>query len=268
MIIYRIFNKINYKCYIGQSVNNFNERYCGGKWWKYTHNEILMNSIKKYGLEAFDFEILEENVETIEHLNYLEEYYAGKFNSYRPNGYNIRGCGGNRFLDDELKLVFSNIRKGTSYSPKNKKSSIYKGVYWRSSKKSWQVRFDNNQLKKTKYCSTEIEAAETYDKVSLYLFGHKSFINFEEKRSDYLSLDLEKYYKEFLKVKSRRKYPIKNDVELMNLIEPLLWKMSVPEISKEINVTERRIHCCIKKYALDSPPKNYWQKNRKKNDKK
>lgn len=35
MIIYRIFNKINGKSYIGQSISNFNKRYKGGKnYWQ------------------------------------------------------------------------------------------------------------------------------------------------------------------------------------------------------------------------------------------
>jgi hypothetical protein len=51
MIIYRIFNKINGKSYIGQSVVSFNKRYKGGDWLKYTHNQILKNSVNKYGLE-------------------------------------------------------------------------------------------------------------------------------------------------------------------------------------------------------------------------
>lgn len=269
MIIYRIYNKVNSKCYIGQSVNSFNERYRGGKWWEHTHNEILINSIHKYGIDSFDFEILEENVETIEKLNDLEKLYAQKFNSYRPNGYNIRGCGDNRFVDDELKLHLSTFRKGTDYMPKNKKSSIYKGVYWREGKKSWQVRFDNNQLKKSKYCNSEMEAAETYDKVAIYLFGNDCFINFEDKRNEYLNDDLGKFYNEFLDTKKRRKYPIKDDTELLDKIKPLIWEMSVPEISRTLNISERRIHWCIKKHKIESPCKNYWQKiNQKKNDKK
>jgi group I intron endonuclease len=266
MIIYRIYNKVNSKCYIGQSVNSFNERYRGGKWWEHTHNEILINSIHKYGIDSFDFEILEENVETIEKLNDLEKFYAQKFNSYRPHGYNIRGCGDNRFVDDELKLHLSTFRKGTNYVPKNKKSSIYKGVYWRERKKSWQVRFDNNQLQKIKYCNSEIEAAETYDKISLYIFGDKAYINFEEKRSDYLLCGLEKFYNDFFSTKKRRKYPTKDDSDLLYLITPMIWKMSVPEISKKINITERRIHLCIKKHKIESPSKNYWQKINQKND--
>lgn len=47
MIIYRIFNKINGKSYIGQSVVSFNKRYKGSDWLKYTHNQILKNSVNR-----------------------------------------------------------------------------------------------------------------------------------------------------------------------------------------------------------------------------
>ncbi len=62
MIIYRIFNKINGKSYIGQSVVSFNKRYKGSDWLRYTHNQILKNSVNKYGIENFDFEIIEDSV--------------------------------------------------------------------------------------------------------------------------------------------------------------------------------------------------------------
>jgi len=38
-----------------------------------------------------------------------------------------------------------------------------------------------------------IEAAEMYDKVALYLIGKHCFINFEEKREEYLKSDLEDF---------------------------------------------------------------------------
>ena len=257
------------KSYIGQSINCFNQRYKGGKWWNSTHNVILLNSIKKYGLESFKYEIIEDGIESIDKLNELEIYYAQKFNSYRPYGYNIRGCGGNKFLDEGQKFHLSTFRKGTRYIPKNKKSSKFKGVCWKDAKKSWQVNFENMQIRKTKYCNSEIEAAETYDKVSLYLYGNKSFINFEDKRSEYLSLDLEKFYNDFLYVKKKnRKHPIIDDSSILNLIKPLIWKMSIPEMSKKLNLTIRKINYCIKKNKLESPGKNYWQKIRNKHDKK
>jgi len=260
MIIYRIFNIVNGKSYIGQSVNDFHKRY-RGNWSKYTHNDILKNSINKYGIEKFDFEIIEENVEDLQKLNELEKIYADKYNSYRPNGYNIRGCGDNKFVDDDLKKHLSTFRIGTDYKPNNKKSSIYKGVYWKASKKSWVCRFDNSQISKDKYTNTELEAVEIYDKVSLYLFGENCFINFEGRREEYLNSDLEDFYNSvFLKPKERRKDGyFKDDSELVKLIEPLIWKMSIPKMAQYLNITARKIDWCIKKNNLEKPGKNYWQ---------
>jgi len=263
MIIYRIFNKINGKSYIGQSVLSFNKRYKGSDWLKYTHNVILKNSVNKHGIDNFDFEIIEDNVKDINELNRLEIKYAEKYNSYRPNGYNIRGCGDNKFVDDELKKHLSTFRIGTDYKPGNKKSSKYKGVYWRDSKKSWMCRFENNLLSKSKYTNSEIEAAEMYDKVALYLIGKYCFINFEEKRQEYLNSDLEYFYKNvFLNRKDNKKDGyFKDDSLLLELIRPLIWKMSIPNIAKELNITPRMVSWCIKKNNLEKPGKNYWQTN-------
>jgi group I intron endonuclease len=263
MIIYRIFNKVNGKSYIGQSVFSFNKRY-RGDWLKYTHNIILKNAVNKYGLENFDFEIIEDNVKDIDELNKLEVKYAEKYNTYRPNGYNIRGCGDNKFVDDELKKHLSTFRLGTSYKPINKKSSKYKGVYWKESKKSWMCKFDNSLISKNKFTNSEIEAAEMYDKVALYIIGKHCFINFDDKREEYLDSDLEEFYKNvFLKTKEKRKDGyFKDDSELLKLIKPLIWKMSVPKIAKELNVTPRQVTWCIKKNKLEMPGKNYWQTNK------
>lgn len=260
MIIYRIINKINNKSYIGQSTLSFNKRYRGGQWWKHTHNLLLKNSINKHGLENFYFEILDDNVIDIDELNRLEILYADKYNSYRPNGYNIRGCGDNKYVDDELKKHLSTFRLGTSYTPNNKKHR-YKGVYWKDDKKSWLCRFQNSIISKDKYVDNEIEAAEMYDKVSLYLFGKFCYINFEEKREEYLNSDLEYFYNNFfLKEKTKRKDGyFKDDSELLELIKPLVWEMSIPNIAKKLNITPRKVSWCISKNNLDSPGKNYWQ---------
>lgn len=251
MIIYRIFNKINGKSYIGQSVNSFNKRYKGSKWWEYTHNEILKNSILKHGKDQFDFEILETNIPTIEDLNILERHYAEKFNSYRPLGYNIRGCGQNKFVDDNLKKHLSSFRIGKGYKPKNKNVSKYRGVYWRESKKSWMCRFDNKIIKKTKYCSSEIEAAETFDRVCLHLIGQDCFINFEEKRTNYLSSNLEDFYlNSFLSIKTKRKDGYYKDLsDLRDKIIPFI-NLSISEISNKLSISKRRVDWCIKKYKL------------------
>ena len=107
MIIYKIQNKVNKKCYIGQTIhNNFNLRYSGGRWWEITDNPLLINAYNKYGQDSFDIEILKNNVESLEKLNELEEFYADKFNSYSPDGYNLRKCGNNRkLLPHQIELI-------------------------------------------------------------------------------------------------------------------------------------------------------------------
>lgn len=107
MIIYKITNKINQKAYIGQTIHKtFNKRYSGGRWWDITDNPLLINAHNKYGSEAFLIEILESNVESLDKLNQLEEFYADKYNTYHPNGYNLRKCGDNRkLLDHQIQLI-------------------------------------------------------------------------------------------------------------------------------------------------------------------
>ena len=125
-------------------------------------------------------------------------------------------------------------------------------------------RFENSLISKSKYTNSEIEAAEMYDKIALYLIGKHCFINFEEKRQEYLNSDLEYFYKNvFLREKEKRKDGyFKDDSELLELIRPLIWKMSIPNIGKELNVTPRKVSWCIKKNNLDTPGKNYWQTNK------
>lgn len=88
--IYKITNKINNKCYIGQS-KNISKRWKNHKNSAYNPNEKSYNyplyrAFRKYGLENFSFEILEEC--SIKDLNQKEKYYINKFNSFF-NGYNL-----------------------------------------------------------------------------------------------------------------------------------------------------------------------------------
>lgn len=105
-IIYCIINKINNKKYVGQTTTTLKKRY-PLNWWKYTHNPYLKYSVEKYGIENFEFEILEFGLETIEKLNEAESFYANELNTYIPNGYNIETCGKNKIVNEETKLKLS-----------------------------------------------------------------------------------------------------------------------------------------------------------------
>ena len=101
-IIYCIKNKINGKCYIGQTTIGLKQRY-QLNWWKKSHNPYIKHSVEKYKPENFEFQILESNITSIEKLNELESHYAITLNTYIPNGYNMRKCGDNRLWAKESK---------------------------------------------------------------------------------------------------------------------------------------------------------------------
>lgn len=94
--IYKITNQVNGKIYIGQSTN------IKRRWREEKHNAFSESSneydcyrskaFRKYGLENFTFEVIEECV--TEKLNERERYWADYYDSYTPKGYNVAICGG------------------------------------------------------------------------------------------------------------------------------------------------------------------------------
>lgn len=91
--IYKITNKLNNKCYIGQS-NNPMERWKQHKW--HSTNEVkkgksaIYDALREVGIDNFSFEILG----WFENYNDKEKYYIQLYNCLVPNGYNIM-IGGN-----------------------------------------------------------------------------------------------------------------------------------------------------------------------------
>lgn len=122
--IYKITNQVNGKCYIGQSVN------IARRWRDHkktssdasydTYNSSLHKAFKKYGLENFSFEVLEECLQG--NLNAREVYWIDYFNSNNPQcGYNLTPGGDNvgensRKLTDEQVQELKQLLKTTSVS--------------------------------------------------------------------------------------------------------------------------------------------------------
>ena len=113
--IYIIRNKLNNKVYVGQTVthklNKSKYRYFGykGRFNDHVSEAInntkqkqctyLNNSIRKYGKENFDVNII-ETCET-KNANLNEIYYINKYNSIYPFGYNLTK-GGKHFIDKRI----------------------------------------------------------------------------------------------------------------------------------------------------------------------
>ena len=77
----------NGKCYIGQTKQKVNNRWQNGNGYK--NCTLFYRAIQKYGWENIKHEIIEDNIETQEEADEKEIYYIKKFNSLKPNGYNL-----------------------------------------------------------------------------------------------------------------------------------------------------------------------------------
>ena len=97
--IYKITNKINGHCYIGQSVDIkarfrqhlFSAKHINNK----DHSSPIHLALSKYGKDEFDWEILEEC--TKEELDEKEIYWISFYNSTKNGNYNILSGGQDRY---------------------------------------------------------------------------------------------------------------------------------------------------------------------------
>ena len=128
--IYMIKNKIDAKCYIGQTI----EKDVNTRWNKHKRSlnsdgcRALYNTFRKYGIENFDFKII--CISFDEALDDLEVFYISKFNSIAPNGYNLEGGGNkNKIFHPETCKKISIALKGKKHSEerKLKNSNAQKG---------------------------------------------------------------------------------------------------------------------------------------------
>lgn len=100
MIIYKATNKVNGKCYIGQTRHSLEERrnahYVKARQGIKTH---FYSAIRKYGEDNFEWEII-CSASDKKTLNELETFYITKFDSIK-NGYNMVDGGDNNIMDIE-----------------------------------------------------------------------------------------------------------------------------------------------------------------------
>lgn len=154
MGIYRITNLVNGKLYFGQSINvedrlkqhNRNEK----------HNDHLTNSINKYGVENFTFEL--EIATSIPYLNRLEKLFIRKYDTTNPEkGYN-KDLGGrvNYVRSDETKQKISESLTSRTLSDEHKqKISKNNARYWKDKTHSEETKLKISESMKGKKHSGE-----------------------------------------------------------------------------------------------------------------
>ncbi|MXZ79838.1 MAG: hypothetical protein F4Z15_00355, partial [Gammaproteobacteria bacterium] len=125
--VYKITNTINGKAYIGISIHEPEKGrikdHLSGK-----GNRIIARAVKKYGKEAFTYEILEANVFD-EFLPELEVAYIAKFNTVAPHGYNLTYGGDHAIPSAASCSKMSEARKGRRFSKEHRRkiSEAHKG---------------------------------------------------------------------------------------------------------------------------------------------
>lgn len=189
--IYKYTNKINGKCYVGETCKP-ESRY---KQHKNQREESLFHkAIKKYGFENFTYEIIDQT-EDESKVHELEAFHIRKNNSLAPNGYNL-------VIFEEGKWQRSEIAKknyaksGQRYKRKNVNRKGVGVDLLKSGKWITIIRSEGKTHSKT--FNSYDEAAMAYDLTSLYLYGQDCQLNFPEKLSEYLKADLREHYDNFL----------------------------------------------------------------------
>lgn len=145
-IIYCFTNNINGKKYIGQSISKGNARYNNHKSSYKNPDDCeyespLHRAFRKHGFENFTYEILAQDIESIDLLNQLEIQYIQQYNCQIPNGYNIepggKNCAKPKTIEHRKKEIWAQaklteeevIELRKSYQRKESPTKIYKEKY-------------------------------------------------------------------------------------------------------------------------------------------
>ena len=129
MIIYKITNRINGKVYIGQTIQTLKKRWQRHGWKSEVRKNMPITlAIVKYGKKNFDIEIIDK-CGSQDELNRLELHYAIFYNTFAPNGYNLRAGNGRGSMSEEIKRKIGLANKGKKVSDKTRKrlSESHKG---------------------------------------------------------------------------------------------------------------------------------------------
>lgn len=117
MVIYKITHIETNRAYIGQTIGDVRTR-----WRKHAVSDThLGRAIKKYGKDAFLFEVLAE-LATVEELNQKEIELIAEHRTLMPNGFNIESGGKNAPMSEEAKLKMSIVHKGKTITPTHRQA--------------------------------------------------------------------------------------------------------------------------------------------------
>ena len=143
--IYKVTNKINYLCYIGQTVN-FDDRVQVHKRAK--NNTHLHHTIRKYGVENFIFEILERWPK--ETLAEREKTWIAFYNTFEGEGYNMTPGGDGAGSGNNHPSKRPEVRRkiSDSWTPERRKEASERNKeFWTPERR--KEASENNPMKRS-----------------------------------------------------------------------------------------------------------------------
>ena len=122
--VYKVTNLRDGKCYVGQTINKPEYRWSAHlSIPSYGFISLLQRAIRKYGKDAFNFEVLCHAKDRAA-LNELEDHFINYFNALAPKGYTCLGSRGrDSHVSEETRLKMSLARKGKPPANKGKNAS-------------------------------------------------------------------------------------------------------------------------------------------------
>lgn len=170
--IYKITNLVNQKIYIGCTVNSLEKRFCEHiyRGLKTDSNCKLYNSIKKYNIENFKIELIEEC--DLSNIYEREIFYIDKYDTYK-NGLNStyggEGCLGYvhspeiRKKISKILLESENTHKGKTYEELyGNKCANEKNKRKISVKKTWDDMSLTDKIKRTDEIKNSLRKKSKY----------------------------------------------------------------------------------------------------------
>lgn len=122
-LIYLAKNKENGHMYIGKTNGSLEVRKQGHLYdaTKRHRNTAFCNAIRKYGLEGFDWSILEDDI-LDEELNDKEKYYIAKYNTFlNKQHYNMTEGGDGFSPSEEIRRKISEAKTGKKLTEEHKR---------------------------------------------------------------------------------------------------------------------------------------------------
>lgn len=179
-IIYCYKNKINGKCYIGQTKRP--EERKKQHLQKQSYCTAFHHAVEKYGIENFEYTVLHDQ-KTKKELDFLEKIEIERHNSLVPNGYNILdGVSGVDFDYDSMGyeeklsyvilskpivlsgtgMVFLNAREASIFSGESEKvikhdAGLDYFERWRISLNRWRYASEEDAITIKKYEIDDIQ---------------------------------------------------------------------------------------------------------------